>query len=531
MLAMIFSILLYILVAELVVSGRMLRMTGENDALLAQMVSQMDYTRLEVEDMLLTDLAGQAAAEEGGGGLGGALPGSGAGAAPPAATGDPSGGGAGGGGEEGLEGEEEADPAAGIDSSRDTWFEPQSRAENEITTYFWVEAENAKFNILSLLSPDEDWARNSRDQFVRLLDVLREDTEFDLPAGDAERIAQEFLDYCRRPGTERMPRPPLKSDDEVLRDWTLPLHLDELLLLPSVDEDLFYDKVLDGRVIPGLEAVLTVWTALRVDPGNPERNARIAAMEAARGETAEGGAGEAASPTTPAAVGQGEGSAATDPNDPNAPPPQPIGEGIRININLAPRAVLRALFPPEKVPDLVLDEIIRFRNEEDPEAADQQAEGDTAYEFGDLMLGESVPRKFFQSPQDLEQIPEFESIPDPQVKADFQAWTTTKSEVFSIHLATLFRRSEENRSYVLRRARTVVVRQDDGEDGSLYPIVRFEERQGLRVQCPDLQEESPDLVGVYAEMDAFAQEDRAWNPFLVDFYLPQYMREQFMTRR
>jgi hypothetical protein len=31
-------------------------------------------------------------------------------------------------------------------------------------------------------------------------------------------------------------------------------------------------------------------------------------------------------------------------------------------------------------------------------------------------------------------------------------------------------------------------------------------------------------------MDAFAQEDRAWNPFLVDFYLPKWQREQLLTR-
>src|SRR5262249_38279132 len=71
-LALIFSILLYVLVAERVVSGRMLRHTGENDALVARMQNQMDLTLGEVEETLLSDLASQAAAGEGGGG---ALPG------------------------------------------------------------------------------------------------------------------------------------------------------------------------------------------------------------------------------------------------------------------------------------------------------------------------------------------------------------------------------------------------------------------------------------------------------------------------
>ena len=81
-LALIFSILLYILVAELVVSARLLRVTGENDALLARMANQADNTFAEIEDTLLSDLAGAAAGEEGGalGGVGAPAMGAGAGA-------------------------------------------------------------------------------------------------------------------------------------------------------------------------------------------------------------------------------------------------------------------------------------------------------------------------------------------------------------------------------------------------------------------------------------------------------------------
>ena len=77
----------------------------------------------------------------------------------------------------------------------------------------------------------------------------------------------------------------------------------------------------------------------------------------------------------------------------------------------------------------------------------------------------------------------------------------------------------------------MVVRLDDGADGVLYPIVRLEERNGLRVLAPDMQDEEPDLQFVYSEMDSFAQQDRAWNPFLVDFYMPQYQREQFYEQQ
>ena len=67
--ALIFSILLYILVADLVVSSRMVRATGENDALLARMNTLMLYELGEAEEKLLADVAA-AAAEGGSGGEG-----------------------------------------------------------------------------------------------------------------------------------------------------------------------------------------------------------------------------------------------------------------------------------------------------------------------------------------------------------------------------------------------------------------------------------------------------------------------------
>lgn len=532
-LALIFSILLYILVAELVVSARLLRVTGENDALLARMRNQMDNTLEEIQDTLLTDLAGAAAGEEGGalGGMGapGGI------TAPGGAAGEAGGG----------EGEQEEDPSASCDSSRDSWAKPQSRAENDLTTYYWVEAENAKFNLLSLWSPDPKWAEFSRDQLIRLLDALREDTDQDLGSSDADRIVRAIEEWARRSGSERLPKPPLKSDDPRVTELTLPLHLDELLLLPDIKEDLFYDQVLDGRVLRGLESVLTVWTSLQIDPGDPEKVARKQAQQdgGAGGGTPSSGGNNPLS-GQPAGAGGGAGGASAGApggglapsTDPNAPPVQPLGEGIRVNINLASRPVLRAIMPEAAMPDSVIDAILRFRNEPDPEAEEAAATetSQDPFAFGNLELGEEQKLRFFATVDDLDQVEEFAQLPDPQVKSDFKLFCTTKSDVFSIHLATMYRRNEENRVYVLRRARSVLLRQDDGEEGKLYPIIRYEERHGLRVLAPDLQDDPDhrvqDLSGQYMEMDAFAQEDRAWNPFLVDFYLPKWQREQLLTR-
>ncbi|MEO6594304.1 MAG: hypothetical protein ABIP94_06090, partial [Planctomycetota bacterium] len=105
MLTLIFTILLYILVAELVVAGRMVRATGENDALLARMRTQLVYQLDDAERQLLEDMAGAAAGAEGGGagGLAGALGGA-AGAQKGGAGGTGAGAGEG-------EGEAELDPS------------------------------------------------------------------------------------------------------------------------------------------------------------------------------------------------------------------------------------------------------------------------------------------------------------------------------------------------------------------------------------------------------------------------------------
>ena len=40
-----------------------------------------------------------------------------------------------------------------------------------------------------------------------------------------------------------------------------------------------------------------------------------------------------------------------------------------------------------------------------------------------------------------------------------------------------------------------------------------------------------DFGASYLEMDQFSQDERAWNPFLVDFYLPPDVRQSFFNDR
>ena len=121
------------------------------------------------------------------------------------AVGQPGGGGLGGLGGAGQgqgqgqgegQGEDEEEAVVG-DSSRDSWFRPKSvYDDNNITVYAYFEDENRKFNLLSLVSPDEEFAKLSRARLVRLLDSLWEDTkDFDLSGGDAEQWADAIRDW------------------------------------------------------------------------------------------------------------------------------------------------------------------------------------------------------------------------------------------------------------------------------------------------------------------------------------------------
>lgn len=500
-LVLIFTVLLYALVVELQVTGRTARLTGENDALLARMNNHMEISLGQVEEMLLDDLAAALGSdEEGGGG-----PEAGAGAGFPSIPGPA---GAGGEGEE----EEEPEASAVADGSQDAWYEPTPYSDNDLTTYVWVEDENRKFNILSLVSPDEEFALESRERFVRLIDYLREGSEFDLNRSDGALFASRIIEWMRvETRSDELPKPLLKSDNDMLR-ISLPLHLDELLLLPDIDEEVFYDRVLDGKLIPGLESVLTTYTSMVFDPGDPQKNARLG-RELPANVDEQNAAGTTADP--------GDSGAGMDPDQ------QPIGIGIRININTATRPVLRCLFSPAEFPDEVVEAILRFRNEPVEEEDLQSSLPDDYY--GDFDAGIKIKRKMITDLQELEEIPEFANLADPTVRQKFAELVTTRSDVFSVHMASLFKRNEETRSFVLHRSCSVMIRLDNGQDGYLHPLILREDRHGLRVMPVDFDENEFEQAGYFDEMDQFTQEERAWNPFYLEFYLPKDKRSSLFS--
>ena len=419
---LILSILLYVIIAELVTTARMARFTGENDALMARMRSHMRYTLFQVEEMLRDDKP-----SSGGGGAGGAAGGLGGLGAAAGASGANAAGGA--------AGQQEEDPAATADGSQDAWFEPQGFSDSDITTYVWVEDENRKFNILSLVSPDEEFARESKARFVRLIDYLREDSPMDLNTGDGEHLAGQIIEWMHGRGrSQQMPRPPLKSDSDQ-SDTSLILHLDELRLLEGVTDELFYDQVLDNKLMLGLESVLTVSTAWVTDPGDPDKIARGGAGAGAGAAANKGSPASSPGQSPGQGTGQGQGqrpsgngqapsssgSKATPSGQAggnsgapaNAADEEPIGEGIRININTASRPVLRCLLGDNEFPPAVIEAILRYRNEDVPP---KEGQGPEAQASALVDEGDKVKHKMFADVQELDQIPEFLNLGNPQTK-------------------------------------------------------------------------------------------------------------------
>ncbi|MCA8944157.1 MAG: hypothetical protein KDB80_16450, partial [Planctomycetes bacterium] len=140
--------------------------------------------------------------------------------------------------------------------------------------------------------------------------------------------------------------------------------------------------------------------------------------------------------------------------------------------------------------------------------------------------------KVFTSIDQLEDIPEFMNMPDPTVKDRFYELCGVESDVFSIHMASVHVRNEESRVFVLRRRRSIVVRIDDGAEGKLHPLILLEARNGLRVKGEDFPADSElDRFARNDAMDVFSQEEQAWNPFLLDFYLPQEQRDRLYSYR
>jgi len=465
-------LILYAVVSQLMLSARLDYQIAKTQASLARIEAAIEASFADAETMLQDDLAGGDAA----GGLGGALGGAGGGGGD---LGSLLGGAAAGGGDLGAGGGGEA-----ADSLNDAWAKPSRETRGGIEVTIQVEDENRKLNLLSILSEEEEFAQESKDRLVRLLDLFREETGEDLSLGDAEVLVRNLEEWMRGSHrTEDLPRPNLLSNVEGV-STTLPLTVDELLLVPGFTPEILYDHRSRGIVVPGLSAFVTVWTDLEPTPEGEdgllgsERPGLTGGSSSGRpGLTSPSGRGD--SPTGPPA-GEGEAGGTT--------------LGARINVNTAPRAVLLALLPPYEMPAETIEAILRFRNE----PLDEESTEPTPEEI--LGLEEATPpTKSFATLDDLDQIPEFGNL-YPGVKDKFKALLTTTSEVFTIWVTARIRPEGEDESFLfdaatgeeeeegaglLRRVRSVVLRSSGSSEAQILPLLLRELRAERRWFVPD----------------------------------------------
>lgn len=484
--------LLYIIVAELVTTSEFDRMTAENLA-----VETMESQALKVGlAKVLEDLAG----DSDGGGEGGS-----AGAGAGGALGNLGAGGTGAPGGKG-QGKEDAGGDPG-DSSRDSWFKPYVVYEDDrLTVYAFVEDENRKFNILTLLSPDSEFRDRSRKRLIRLLDELWEDAEFDLSRSEAETWVTAMEEWMRGESrNDDLPKPPLAGKFELDKSEVLPpFSLHELMLTGRIPKEAFPDRIVGRTLFPGLESVLTVYSSVRRTPlpGGPGEGG---------GANPSGGAGDQGG-GNPQAGGNG-----TENGTGGEDKEKALGPGIRININTAPRAVLQALAPVSEIPGSVIESILRYRNEIEEE---KEQGGDE-----EALLEDQGPKyKIFTSVEDLDLVEDWKLLPENDALDRFKNLLTTRSNVFTIHLAALYKRDEEGKAFQITKVRSVWVRDDQGEEAKMYPLIPLHRVQGLRVfqvDFPDEVEENADI----SEEEEFAAEQNAWNPFRLDFYDPKKRNE------
>ena len=484
----------YALVAQLTLGTSVASQTTRNAALRIQMRAACTSAAQQILDTLSEDASGglAGAAEElagaggGFGGLGGEQPA---------------------GGEEGEEGAGEEGNDA--DSFEDAWARTMRIVLGEVEILAFVQDENGKFNLLTMLSEDEEQARLARDRCQNILDRLRTDFDDDLDRSEAGQVRDEILAWLEgRDRDEDYPRPPRYSDPEE-GDYALPSSLEELMILERVGPELYYDQVRDDdRYAPGLESVFTVLTSIDFavpeageldeeegeegaeggDPAGAAAQAAAAAQGAMGGEDPTGEE-EVAAPVTGGLLGAAEG-------DP------PLG--VKINLNTAPRPVLEGLLLDGPFPRDLAEEVLEYRNEVDEEALEERESEEYDAELAELERSfygeeEPEPKLIFASLEDLDKLEGFAAM-ESTLQQEFRDTFDVKSDIYSVHLFARVppvdwmqeERYQEAPGPVLR-LRAIFWRRNTDDGVKFIPVLPWHEVPFMRWRLPDF----PDRLPVY----------------------------------
>lgn len=441
MLSLLVLLILVAVVFQLNIATSTDARVARNDIVHTAMDLAMESVLLDQFEVLKNDLADDEAAggpDAGAGSTAGSLLGGLGGA-----------GGLGGGGGDAGDGEE-----GPTDSRRDDWAKP-GRADavgraNGINVRILIQDENSKYNVLTMLTEDEEEAEKAYLRVVRIIDLFREGTDVDIDTGDAERIARLMREHLR--SETEAARPRLVTDDPEERDLRKPmLSLVEIeqyeeigRIEASVGAPLFRDfRTEDDEIVHSLTSYLTTWSAIQTLQdflGQQEAEAGAGAGGATPGDGitgAEGGAGQTAT-NNDNAVGGTVGTTGGVAQSADGSGAQTFGQGGgeggpvvgAVNLNTAPPVVLKAMMDEDDVDGRFWDEVIAYRNEEDEEAMDETEDEEPPLdEFGE----EIILFKYFSSPDQLGDMRDWDVI-EPEIRDDLIRLVGVESNVFTIYL-------------------------------------------------------------------------------------------------
>ena len=485
MLSLMVMIVLILIVFQISMSSSTDARVSGNDLELTVFDGAIESAMLKT----LQDLADDAAADEESASTGGGNPlGGGA---------NPFGAGASG------DGGAESSPS---DSRRDAWAKPQQTAINEVEVRVLIQDEDSKYNVLTMLTENQDEAQKAFDRVVRILDMCREGTLSYIDNATAREMAECMRDFMTDRRNTVLPQPVQLTDIEEAPDRGMPMSLREFVVLPAFNEYHFRDfRDAEGNAVHSIASFLTMWTSVKAydeyiqdlqesggvgatpkaDPGTPPPT-----PSPNTGNAGGGGLGGLNS----GASGSGLGSAADGVNSGNGTP------GIAININTTPSAVLHALFDRRDVPWDFLDEIVRYRNEEYEEATDPDA--DPIYdEFGE----EVIQTQIFESVEELAEVDGWDFI-DPDIRQDFERFLTVRSHVFTVLISARASTSSESENGYstsrqaererrergtdrIKTVRCVVWRYSDGEEIKMVLLEPWEVLSYVPIEVLDYPED------------------------------------------
>lgn len=453
-LALLVMLLLMVVVSQLFYSSHVDNRLARNRALDLQMEKLATAALLKARAALIQDIEDDLASADAGAGAGagGGLPGGGE-------AGQPVGAGTGGGA--GGTGSTTAPPSGPhVDSLDEGWASgdvPFDLGEYaELKTRIYIEDEDGKFNFLLLATENEEYRREWRERFIRLLDIMRDGYEGDLTSSDAGDFLDRFETWMRgdRDGLD-MPLAPLASGEVTMANndaFHAPLSLAELTLTGAVDERMMFgyaDGEDDDRVwVPGLQQVFTVWSNLAFAAAPPDPNSGPSRINPPPGQ---GGTGDGELQ----ALGTSNG---------------------RINVNTASIVVLRALLPDNEIPVSAWEEYEEFRQEKLDELENEREDwyADFDEDSADAASDDpDGPRYPLETVEDLQKFPSFSeqnSFISTESFGKLRSLLTVESNVFTIH-AVIATRREPFRYYC---ARSVVWRKVEGEKVTIVPIIPFE---------------------------------------------------------